>query len=336
MAIVGVTSELLVVLGFWGTCFWNKDEQIRMNNVNRVPTIDDYLKAPAHSLRQAGGCRSAIKRQSSPERPLVSITTIVLNRKETLPQTIMSVLNQSYPNIEYIVVDGASTDGTLEIIKQFDDKIDLWISEPDHNSSDAVNKAISRARGDIVFWLSADDWIDPDFIELAVKAISSSGADFVFGNMAMHKDEKLVSVIKGEKDYTKLLMSGNPRFNFPSMVIKRACFQKLGILDLNFTISNDYEWLVRFHLAGGIGFYESRLIVHRGIGGIADQHHFRSVSERLKVLRQHGLPTTKAVAIHLPFFVRRWVGYFAKLFLPDIIHKKLKRAVGKGSSAPLS
>ena len=109
MAIVGVTSELLVVLGFWAIYFRDKDEQRGSS-----PTIDDYLKAPAHPFRQAGGCRSAIKRQSSPERPLVSITTIVLNRKETLPQTIMSVLNQSYPNIEYIVVDGASTDGILE------------------------------------------------------------------------------------------------------------------------------------------------------------------------------------------------------------------------------
>ena len=238
-----------------------------MKNVNRFPTIDDYLKTPAHHSRQAGGCRSAIKRQSSPEQPLVTINTIVRNRKETLPQAIMSVLSQSYPNIEFIVVDGASTDGTLEVIKQFDDKIDLWISEPDHNSSDAVNKAISLARGDIVFWLSSDDWIEPDFIELAVKEISSSGTDFVFGNMAMYKDEKLVSVLKGEKDYTKSLMSGNPRFNFPSMVIKRACFQKIGLIDTTYKISSDYEWMLRLHLLGGNGFYESRLIVHRGIGG---------------------------------------------------------------------
>ena len=265
--------------------------------MNRVPTIDDYLKVPTHSFRQAGGCRSAIKRQSSPERPLVSIATIVLNRKETLPQTIMSVLNQSYPNIEYIVVDGASTDGTLEVIKQFDDKIDLWISEPDRGSSDAQNKAISLARGDMVFPLSSDDWIDPDFIELAVKAILSSGVDFVFGDMAMYKDEKLVSVLKGEKDYAKSLMSGNPRFNFPSMVIKRACFQKLGLLDATYKISNDYEWTLRLHLAGGNGFYDSRLNVHRRIGGVADQHPFRGALEQVNVLRLHGLPTTKATVI---------------------------------------
>ena len=196
-----------------------------MNNVNQAPTIDDYLKAPAHSFRQAGGCRSANKRQSSPERPLVSITTVVLNRKETLPQTIMSVLSQSYPNIEYIVVDGASTDGTLEVIKQFDDKIDLWISEPDHGPSDAVNKSISLASGDLLFWLASDDWIEPDFIELAVQALSSSSVDFVYRDMAMYIDEKVVSVNRGEKDLEKSLKSGNPGFNFPTMLIKRTCFQ---------------------------------------------------------------------------------------------------------------
>ena len=93
---------------------------------------------------------------------------------------------------------------------------------------------------------------------------------------------------------------------------------------------------MRLHLAGGNGFYESRLIVHRGIGGIADQYPFRSVLERLKVLRQHGLPTTKAAAIYLPYLVRIGVGHFVKLFLPNIIYKKLKRAVGKGSPTPLN
>jgi glycosyltransferase involved in cell wall biosynthesis len=307
-----------------------------MNNVDRAPTIDDYLKAPVHPFRQAGGCRSAIKRQHSPEQPLVSITTIVRNAKKTLPKAIVSVLNQSYPNIEYIVVDGASTDGTLEIIKQFDERIDVWISEPDHGTSDAANKAISLARGDLTYFLSADDWIDPDHIELAVQALSSSGVDFVYGDMALYIDEKFVSTNKGKKDLEKSLMSGNPQFNFPTMLTKIACFQKMGILDLNFKISNDYEWLLRFHLAGGKGFYDSRLIVHRGIGGIADQHPYRSVSERLRVLRWHGLPTTKAAVNHLPYIVRRWVGLFARQFLPDTIFENLKGAVGKGSSAPLS
>lgn len=297
-----------------------------MNKANRVPTIDDYLKAPAHPLRQAGGRRRAIQ-QSFPERPLVTVYTIVRNRKETLAQAIMSVLSQSYPNIEYIIVDGASTDGTLEVIKQFDDKIDAWISEPDFGSIDANNKVLSMAQGEITFWLASDDWIEPDFIETAVQAFLNSEADFVFGDMIMYQDEHQVAVHKGDKDYAKSLISGYPRFNFPSMLIKKESFQKIGLLDMNYKIVADYEWVLRLHLNGGIGFYNSSLIVHRRSGGIGDRRIVRNALEHLRLLRQYRLPKTKAMAAYLYYLVRREAGHLRKFFLPDIIYKKLKHCV---------
>lgn len=303
--------------------------------MNRVPTIDDYLKVSAHPLRQVGGRCKAIKWRCDSAHPLVTIFTAVKNRKDTLPQTIISVLNQSYPNIEYIVVDGASTDGTLEVIKQFDDKIDLWISEPDCGTSDAFNKAISMAQGDFIFWLSSDDWINPDFIETAVQTLLKSGADFVFGDMVMYNNGDADAVCKGDKDYAKSLMSGNPHFNYPSMVIKRECFQKLGLIDTTYRIINDYEWTLRLHLHGGKGSYNSSLLVHRRVGGFGENHPVRSVLEHLRLSRQYGLPATKAVAAHLYYFVRRGVGHLTKLFLPEIIYTKLKRAVRRGYSVPL-
>lgn len=297
--------------------------------MNRVPTIDDYLKVSAHPRRQVGGSCKAIKWRCDSAHPLVTIFTAVKNRKETLPKTIMSVLSQSYLNIEYVVVDGASTDGTLEVIKQFDDKIDFWISEPDSGTSDAFNKAISMAQGDFIFWMSSDDWIYPDFIETAVQTLLRSGADFVFGDMVMYKNGDAVAVCKGDKDYVKSMMSGNPHFNYPSMVIKRECFQKLGLIDTTYRIINDYEWTLRLHLHGGKGFYNSSLSVHRRVGGIGESHPIRSVLEHLRLSRQYGLPPTKAVVAHLCYFIRGRVGHLAKLLLPDIIYKKLKRVVRK-------
>lgn len=298
--------------------------------MNQVPTIDDYLKAPAHPLRHAGGRRSTVMREQDPQCPLVTVITIVKNGKETLPKTIMSVLKQGYVNIEYIVVDGASTDGTVDVIKRFDDKIDLWISEPDCGTSDAFNKAVSMAQGDFIFWLASDDLIDPDFIETAVQTLLRSGADFVFGNMVMYKHGDAVAVCKGDKNYAKSLMSGYPRFNFPSMVIKRECFQKVGLIDMTYKFVADYEWVLRLHLNGEKGFYTSSLSVHRRVGGIGESHPVRSVMEHLRLSRQYGLPATKALAAHLYYFVRGGVGHLAKLFLPDIIYKKLKRAVRRG------
>lgn len=297
-----------------------------MCNVGHVYTIDDYLKIPAHHLRQEGGCRLDIKREHDPEQPLVTIFTIVKNRKETLPQTIMSVLSQSYSNIEYVLVDGASTDGTLEVIKQFDDKIDLWISEPDRGTSDAANKAISLAQGDIIFWLSSDDWIPSDFIELAVKAFLNTGADFVFGDMAMYRDGILDSLVKANKDYVKALMSGNPRFNFPSMLIKREHFQKLGLLDMTYKYTNDYEWTLRLHQNNVVGHCENLLIVHRRMGGLADGNAVQGAIEIIRMLRKYRLPIIKAMAIHFFNLMRMGAGRFIKMSLPSIIRKTIKRS----------
>lgn len=302
----------------------------RMRIMNQIPTIEDYLKIPADPLRQIGGRRSAIQRKCDAKFPLITIFTIVLNRKDALPQAIMSVLSQSYTNIEYVIVDGASTDGTLEVIKQFDDKIDLWISEPDKGSSDACNKAISFSRGDFIFWLSSDDWIEPDFIEIAVKALLKTGADFVFGNLAMYTNGRLILLLDGDKDYLKSLMSGNPRFNYPSMVINKKCFQNFGLIDVSYKYSNDFEWLLRCHRYGGRGHYENLLLVHRETGGFGERHFFQSTLEQLRILKQYSLPITKAVSIYLNCYLRRGAGCFAKLFLPGVVLEKLKRiACGK-------
>lgn len=314
-----------------------------MNSACRFPTIEDYLRAPAHPLRQAGGYRSA-RRSFNLDLPLVSILTSVRNRKDTLPGTIRSVLSQTYPNIEYIIVDGASTDGTLEVIKQFDDKIDLWISEPDRGTSDAVNKAISLARGDFVSWLASDDWFDADFIEIAVKALLSSGADFVFGDLRIYKADALVQNVKGDKDYAKsiksevrgLIFPTMVTKSFPTVVTKRECFQKVGLFDLNYKIRNDFEWILRLHLHGGRGFYESRLIGNFRLGGISDSGmDFTRIFENLKILRQHRLLTARVAAPDLYRLIRYSVGYLAKLLLPDIIHRKLKRVMRRSHSVPM-
>ena len=307
------------------------------------PTIEDYLRAPAHPLRQAGGYRSG-RRSSNPDLPLVSILTIVRNSKDTLPGTIRSVLSQTYPNIEYIIVDGASTDGTLGVIKQSDDKIDLWISEPDHGTSEAINKAICLARGDFVSWLASGDWFDTDFIEIAVKALLRSGADFVFGDLRIYKGDALVQNVTGDKDFAtsikpevrSLVFPTRVTRSSPTMVTKRECFQRVGLFDLSYKIRNDFEWIVRLHLHGGRGVYESRLIGHFRLGGTSDiDSDFTHIFENLKILRQHRLLTAGVAAPYLYRLVRYSMGYTAKLLLPDIIRRKLKHVMRRSHSVPM-
>jgi len=101
--------------------------------------------------------------------PLVSIITPSFNQAQYLEETILSVLNQSYKNLEYIIIDGASTDGSVEIIKKYENKVVAWISEKDQGQTDAINKGFALAKGEIIGWLNSDDTFLPDMIEEAVQ-----------------------------------------------------------------------------------------------------------------------------------------------------------------------
>lgn len=105
-----------------------------------------------------GGLRTkGIQKKSEPEKPLITVVTVVFNGEKTLEQTIQSVVNQTYDNVEYIIIDGASTDRTLDIIKKYEDKIDYWQSESDKGIYDAMNKGIGLAKGEFLIFLGADD-----------------------------------------------------------------------------------------------------------------------------------------------------------------------------------
>ncbi|MGE3538400.1 MAG: glycosyltransferase family 2 protein [Candidatus Tectimicrobiota bacterium] len=303
--------------------------------MHNPPTIDDYLQIPPHPLRVTGGRRTAGGVARNSELPLVTVLTIVLNRQKTLPQTIASVLSQSYPNIEYVIVDGASTDGTLEVLKQFDDQIDWWISEPDSGIADAVNKAISHSHGEFISWMPSDDWADPNLIQFAVETLLMSGADFVFGDVTLYHGNTPEFRSQGEKDYAKFITFMAPRLSFPTMVMRRACFQQVGLLSTNYRIVNDYEWALRCHLHGGRGVYDRRLHAHYSAGGVSDQAYLPRMLEELRAVRDNGLPLTKALVVHLYYCLRYMSKCLAKKLLPGSLYQEIMRLVRRGYSMPL-
>jgi glycosyltransferase involved in cell wall biosynthesis/SAM-dependent methyltransferase len=256
---------------------------------SRIPRICDYRAGFAARGSSIVKGKRPISSGSDSE-PLVTVFTVVRNAEGTLAQTIQSVAGQTYRNIEYVVVDGASTDGTLEVLRRFDAHITRWISEPDHGTSDGTNKALALAQGDILFWLAADDWIEPHVIAAAVERLGSQDLEFVFGDMYVSDGEGNDLFIKGDHDYIPALLSGNPKFNFPALVVKRSCFDKTGLINMTFVVCNDYEWLLRAHFQGARGCYDSRIVVHKGAGGVSDQYPVRSVFERIRILRQFNLP----------------------------------------------
>ena len=139
---------------------------------------------------QEGGTRNRgeLKRSVS-NQPLISIITVVRNGEVHLEEAIKSVLNQSYGNIEYVVIDGNSTDSTLDIIRKYEDRIDYWISEPDKGISDAFNKGIALCKGEWIGIINADDWYELDTFNNIIQQAKASNSSVIYGNMQVWKDE---------------------------------------------------------------------------------------------------------------------------------------------------
>jgi glycosyltransferase involved in cell wall biosynthesis len=174
---------------------------------------------------------------------LVSIVTPSYNQARYLEQTLRSVLEQDYPRIEYIVVDGASTDGSVEIIEKYRDRLAFWASEKDSGQADAINKGLARAAGEIVAWLNSDDFYFPDAVASAVKAFESHPeAGLVYGDtVAVDEAGEFIHFPK----YAQWTLEDLLTFNIigqPAVFMRRDVLSETGTLDLS------YHYLLDHHL----------------------------------------------------------------------------------------
>ena len=182
------------------------------------------------------------------ELPLVSIVTVTYNADQTVGEALESVAKQSYPGpIEYIVIDGGSTDRTLEIVSAYGDLVDCLVSEPDNGIYDALNKGLRRARGDLVALLNADDRLMQGFIEESVRTLQSSGADISYCN---YLTESGVVEVDAPNDGILLSQLGIKHNTF---LAKRRCFEIIGGFDSRYQIVADAKWN-RAAYASGLQF----------------------------------------------------------------------------------
>ena len=224
-----------------------------------------------------------------PSEPLVTIITVVRNCKASLEKTIRSVLAQSYTPIEYIIIDGGSTDGTVDIIRRYENKIASWVSEPDRGISDAFNKGILAATGEFIAILNADDWLSEDQIEHGVNALRASAADYVFGDLLLHDaGGRVLYRIKGDPDYTRIIRSKMPEVNHPTVLARRSIYERAGLFDLRYRFAMDYEWVLRVHAQGGTGLYVPAIAGHMGLGGASDASFRKAVKEVRDIAVRYG------------------------------------------------
>lgn len=207
----------------------------------------------------------------------VTIITAVFNGAATLDKTIQSVISQTYPNIEHIVIDGASTDGSVNIAKSYTGDRCRVISEKDRGLYDALNKGISLAEGEIIGILNADDvYVDANLIEdLATHFASDSDLDCIYGdlNFVAKKKGKEILVSKwiaGELSHQKLKYGWMPPH--PTIFFRRSVYKNIGCFDIGFQISSDYDLILRaFAIKDFKSKYIPRLMVNMQLGGLSNR-----------------------------------------------------------------
>lgn len=201
----------------------------------------------------------------------ITIITVCYNSATTLEKTILSVAGQSYKNIEYIIVDGNSKDGTLDVIQKHKDKITKWISEPDKGLYDAMNKGIAMATGDLIGILNSDDTFYSNTVIAEIADFHTVNTiDASVGNIMQHKEDGKVVRVYSSKYWNpeKLKIGFMPPH--PSIFFKKEMFDKLGVYELGFTIGADYELISRFFLKEKISWkYSGITTTAMLVGGLS-------------------------------------------------------------------
>jgi glycosyltransferase involved in cell wall biosynthesis len=178
--------------------------------------------------------------------PKMSIVTPSLNQVATLEKTILSVLNQNYPNLEYIIMDGGSTDGSVEIIRKYEDKLSFWQSKPDKGQAQALNEGFSRCTGEICAWLNADDFYYPGALLKVMEGFTSFPyAGLIFGDAVIFsvQDKPICKIVP--KYINRRLMSINCFIRQPSVFFRKCILEKTGLLDESYINSFDYDFWIR-------------------------------------------------------------------------------------------
>lgn len=217
---------------------------------------------------------------------MISIITVAKNSKKTITDTVRSVIGQTYKDVEYIVVDGASEDGTLDVLKPYANGIRKIISEPDAGMYDAMNKGIALATGDIVGILNADDYYNDEHVLSKVANIfDTSSVDALFADLVYVKPANLNKIVRyySGANFTLSKLSFGWMPPHPTFFVKRECYLKYGFFKTDYKIAADFELLARFLAKHRIRCqYLPEIIVKMRTGGTST----RSINSNLILNRE--------------------------------------------------
>ncbi len=248
----------------------------------------------------------------------ISVITVVFNAVDTIEDTIKSVIDQDYEDIEHIVIDGGSTDGTLDVIDRYREKLAVTVSEPDDGIYDAMNKGIDLATGAVVGTLNSDDWYENNSVISRVVAAFENDIDLdaVYGDIVFVTKDKPHGLVRywESQPYKEGLFEKGWMPAHPSFFVKRDCYSRYGKFDLDLKIQSDFDLTMRFMVVNKIETqYLPGVMVKMRMGGVTNNRISNVVKGNLEAYRackKNGLSVTplfmvRKVLSRLPQFFRK-------------------------------
>lgn len=246
----------------------------------------------------------------------ISVVTVVLNGADTLEDNIKSVLQQTHDDVEHIVIDGASTDGTAQILERYSDRIATIVSEPDNGLYEAMNKGIALATGDVVGTLNADDFYETeDALSTVAQAFRDDRVDAVYADLVyveQHDTSRIVRYWQSQVFRPGLFEQGWIPAH-PTFFVKRDIYRWHGTFDTQFKIQSDFDLCLRFLEVKRIRtVYLPQVLVRMRMGGVSNRSIATILSGNLeswRALRKYGINVNP-----LAFFARKWSSRIPQFF----------------------
>ncbi len=309
-------------------CLDNRFSTTKLLTEEKLEIITDLnTNSKTKEKKREGGLRTkGYFKKTYEDKPLISIVTVVYNDKEYLEETIQSIINQTYDNIEYIIIDGGSTDGTVDIIKKYENRINYWVSEKDEGIYDAMNKGIDKVNGDfIIFMNSGDQLYESDTIEKVVDSIGNNQKAY-FGRAKIYFEELSWYYPKSDfnedniQEWMKEEQPNHQAIFYPKQFCKKQRY------DLKYKIIGDVEH--KYRTAKMIGFeFIDVVVCNFKLDGVSSR--FDSYKDvKIMMHEAWGIAKTYKGTLHaLKTIIKFNVKYLLRKFFKDIYFFRLIKKI---------
>lgn len=297
-----------------------------MNYVFRQKRLLKFNKVTLKFKIEGGLRTKGFLKYSKNSKPLISVVTVVLNGVRYLEEAILSVINQTYANIEYIIIDGGSTDGTLDIIYKYENHIDYWASEKDSGLYNAMNKGIRLSRGDFIGFVGSDDYLYLDTLEKLAKVAKNKTIDYTVGPVdIINKNGKLVEKAQVLSNFLyKNRFIYDMATHHLSFYVNKKIINKVGTFNESFKIRSDFDMAISVMSISKKYYKFSDSVGSFRKGGISGS--YKTYFETFYILRRHGVSIFKSILNILPSLIKVFV---VKNF-PSLLIKWLRKSFSTG------